>query len=117
MVASIQSNVSALQAFSKQIAVSANNVANSLSDDFKKSRAINTEGKNGQVETTITKINTPGPLVEDPLSETGELKELSNTDIAEELVNQISASQGFKANAKMIKAYEETIGSLVDLIG
>jgi len=117
MVASIQSNVSALQAFSKQMAVSSNNVANALSDNFKKSRAINTEGENGQVRTTITKIDTPGPLVQDPLSETGELKELSNTDIIEELTNQIIIEQGFKANAKVIKTYEETIGSLVDLIG
>lgn len=117
MVTGVQSNVSALQAFSKQIAVSANNVANSLSDDFKKSRAINTEGENGQVKTTITKINTPGPLVEDPLSTTGELKELSNTDIAEEFTNQIIASQGFTANTKVIKTYEETIGSLLDMIG
>ncbi len=117
MVAPISSNVSALQAFSKQIAVSANNVANVYSDDFKKSRALNTEGENGQVESTITKIDTPGPLVEDPLSTTGELKELSNVDIAEELVNQIAAEQGFSANAKVIKTYEETIGSLIDLIG
>lgn len=117
MVAPIQNNVAALQAFSKQIAVSADNVANALSDDFKKSRAINTEGENGQVETTITKVDTPGPLVDDPLSETGELKELSNTDIAEELTNQISAQHGFNANAKMIQSYEETIGTLVDLIG
>lgn len=117
MVGPISNNVSALQAFSKQIGVSANNVANALTDDFKKSRAINSEGDNGQVESVITKIDTPGPLVDDPLSETGELKELSNTDIAEELTNQIIAEQGFNANAKMIKAYEETVGTLVDLIG
>ena len=117
MVASINSNVSALQAFSRQMAVSANNVANAYSDDFKKSRAINTEGENGLVESTITKIDTPGPLVEDPLSPAGELKELSNTDIAEELVNQITAEHGYKANAKTIKTYEETIGSLIDMIG
>jgi len=49
MVSSIQSNVSALQAFTRKIGVSANNVANSLSDDFKKSRALNVEGQNGQV--------------------------------------------------------------------
>jgi len=117
MVTSIQSNVSALKAFSTQIAVSANNVANVNSDDFKKSRAINTEGENSQVRTFITKIDTPGPLVEDPLSKTGELKELSNTDIAEEFVNQMIAEQGFKANVKVIQTYEETIGSLVDMIG
>ncbi len=113
----INSNVSAMQAFTKQMNVSANNVANALSDDFKKSRAINTEGENGQVKTVITTIDTPGPLVEDPLSETGELKELSNTDIAEELVNQITIETAFKANAKVIKSYEETVGSLIDLIG
>lgn len=117
MVGSISSSVSALQAFSKQIAVSANNVANVYSDDFKKSRAINSEGENGGVESVITKVNTPGPLVEDPLSPTGELKELSNTDIAEEFVNQITAEQGFAANTKVIKTYDETIGSLLDILG
>lgn len=117
MITSVNSNISALQAFSKQIAVSANNVANALSDDFKKSRAINTEGENGQVQTVITKINTPGPLVDDPLSATGALMELSNTDIAEEMTNQIIASQGYKANTKVIKTYEETMGSLLDIIG
>lgn len=116
MVTSIGPNVSALQAFSKKIAVSANNVANVYSDNFKKSRALNTEGEHGGVQTTITKIDTPGPLVDDPLKGEGHLKELSNTDIAEELVNQIAAEHGFNANAKMIKSYEETVGSLIDLI-
>jgi len=109
MVGSIQNNVSGLQAFSKQMSVSANNVANALSDDFKKSRAINSEGSNGGVETTITKIDTPGPLVDDPLSETGELKELSNTDIAEEFANQIIAQQGFDANAKSSKLMKKQL--------
>ena len=117
MISNVSGNVSALQAFSKQISVSANNVANSLSDDFKKSRAINTEGENGQVESTITKIDTPGPLVEDPLSETGELKELSNTDIAEEMTNQIMAQNGFDANAKVIQSHEETLGTIIDMMG
>ena len=117
MIASVSSNISTLQAFSKQIGVSANNVANALSDDFKKSLAINTEGENGQVQAFITKVNPPGPLVDDPMSTTGELKELSNTDIAEEMTNQIIASQGFKANTKVIKTYEETMGSLIDIIG
>jgi len=106
MALSIQNNVSALHAFSKQIAVSANNVANSLSDDFKSSRAINSQGEGNQVTTVITQSKTPGPLVEDP-----------NTDIAEEMVQQISAQHGFNANAKTIQTYEETIGSLFDVMG
>jgi len=117
MTLSIQTNVSALQAFSRQISVSANNVANSLSDDFKSSRALNTQGTDKQVTTTITQSKTPGPLVEDPLKSDGSLKELSNTDIAEELVQQIAAQHGFNANAKTIHTYEETMGSLLDVIG
>ena len=69
------------------------------------------------VETEITKINTPGPLVDDPKSTTGELKELSNTDIAEELVNQVAIEYGFKANAKVIQNYEETLGTVIDMMG
>lgn len=114
---SIQNNVSGLQAFSKQLSTSANNVANSLSDNFKASRAINTQSENKQVSSTITRTNTPGPLVEDPLKNDGSLKELSNTDIAEEMVQQISASQGFKANVKTIQVYQETLGSLLDIVG
>lgn len=117
MSLSIQNNTSALQAFSKQISVSANNIANSLSDDFKSSRAINTGGPDKQVTTTITQSKTAGPLVEDPLKTDGSLKELSNTDIAQEMVQLISAQHGFNANAKTIQSHEETIGSLLDMIG
>ncbi|WDP86123.1 MAG: hypothetical protein HUN05_14120 [Desulfobacter sp.] len=114
---SIQSNVSALQAFTKQMSVSANNVANVLSDEFKASRVYNTEGQNNQVKTAITRSEASGPLVEDPLKNDGSLKELSNTDIAQELVQQIALQHGFDANAKTIQPYDETLGSLIDIIG
>jgi len=117
MSLSIQNSTAALQAFSKQISVSANNIANSLTNDFKSSRAINTQGPYKQVTTAITQNKTPGPLVEDPIKNNGSLKELSNTDIAEEFVQQISARHGFDANAKTIQSYEETVGSLFDAIG
>lgn len=117
MVTSIQSNTSALQAFSKQMAVSANNVANVFTNDFKKSRAVNSEGKNGQVETTITKTDPPDLFAAAPLNQTKKLNEPSNTDLAEELTYQMIAGQGFSANTKVIKTYEETIGSLIDMIG
>ena len=117
MAISVQNNVSALQAFTKQMNVSANNVANSLSDEFKASRAHNVEGENGGVKTHITQSQDAGPLVEDPLKNDGSLKELSNTDIARELVEQIAVQHGFDANAKVIQTYDQTIGSLIDTIG
>ncbi|WDP88352.1 MAG: hypothetical protein HUN04_00755 [Desulfobacter sp.] len=114
---SIHNSASALQAFTRQMNVSANNVANSLSDEFKASTAYNIEDKNGGVTTHISKSTESGPLVEDPLKNDGSLKELSNTDIAKELVSQISAQHGFDANAKVISTYDETLGSLIDTIG
>lgn len=113
---SVNNNISALQAFSRQIQVSANNVANSLTDDFKASRALNAEAENGQVGTVISTDNSQGPLVEDPLKSDGSLKELSNTDIAQEMVQQISAQRGFEANTKPIQAWDQTIGTLLDVV-
>ena len=113
----VQNNVSALQAFSKQMQVSANNVANTLSDEFKADRAYNVEGENGQVQTAITETQASAPMVEDPIKNDGSLKELSNTDIAEEMVVQTQAQNGFEANVKTIQTYDETIGQLIDILG
>lgn len=117
MSMTVQNNVSALQAFSNQIQVSANNVANSLSDDFTADRAYNVEAQNGQVQTSISQTGASAPVVEDPLKTDGDLKALSNTDIAEEMVVQTQAQNGFDANAKMIQAYGETTGTLLDIVG
>ena len=112
----VRNNVSALQAFSNQMLVSSNNVANSLSDEFKADRAYNVEAKNGQVRTSISETQASAPLVQDPLKNDGSLKELSNTNIAEEIIVQVQAQNGFDANAKMIQAYDETTGTLLNTI-
>jgi flagellar basal-body rod protein FlgC len=116
MVTSINSSTSALQALSKKMQVSANNVANLYSDDFKKSRALLTEGQNGQVDVDISTVDTPGPLVDDPLSPTGGLKELSNTDLAEEFSQQIITKNNFAANAKTIQTYDDMLGTVIDIL-
>nr|WP_320193196.1 flagellar basal body rod C-terminal domain-containing protein [uncultured Desulfobacter sp.] len=113
----IRNNASALRAFSNQMRVSSNNIANALSDEFKADRAYNVEAENGQVQTSISQTQASAPMVEDPLKTDGSLKELSNTDIAEEMVVQIQAQNGFEANAKMIQAYDETTGTLLDTVG
>lgn len=117
MISSIQNNASAMQAFSKHIQASANNVANALSDEFKSSRVYNVAAKSGGVDIVIAKDPTPGPLVEDPVKHDGSFKELSNTDIAQEMVQQMSAQHGFDANAKTIQTQDDTIGTILDLIG
>ncbi|MFO7914042.1 MAG: flagellar basal body rod C-terminal domain-containing protein [Desulfotignum sp.] len=117
MISSIQNNSSAMHAFSNQIRASANNVANVLSDEFKSSRAHNVEAKPRGVSTVISKDTSAGPLVEDPIKNDGSLKELSNTDIAREMVQQMTALHGFDANAKTIQTRDETLGTVIDMIG
>ncbi|MEE4365151.1 MAG: flagellar basal body rod C-terminal domain-containing protein [Desulfotignum sp.] len=117
MISSIQNNASAMQAFSNHIQASANNVANALSDEFKSSTVHNVEAKPRGVTTVIAKDPTPGPLVEDPVKNDGSRKELSNTDIAREMVQQMTAQHGFDANAKTIQTQDDTIGAIIDLIG
>lgn len=117
MTMTIQNNISALNAFSNKMLVSSNNVANALSDGFKAKRAYNVEGKNGQVQTSISPTQASSPLVQDPVKNDGSLKELSNTDIAEEMIDQVQSQNGFEANAKTIQAYDEITGTLLDTIG
>ena len=118
MISSVNSNISALEAFGKKMGVTANNVANVESEDFEKSRAVLTEGANREVKVEIEKIETPGPIVTEIIDD-GEIveKEMSNVDLAEEIPQTIIAQRSFEANLKSIQAQEETLDSLFDIIG
>lgn len=115
MIGSIQNNASALNAFTNQMQTSANNVANALTDGYKGTRAVNVEGDPQGVSTVYTRDERSGPLKEDPVD--GSLIEGSNTSITDEIVNQIAAQNGFDANAQAIKTQEETLGTLIDVVG
>ncbi len=115
---SSNSNISALNAFSRQIHTTANNIANVFSDEYKARRTYNTQAPGQQTVTTHTTIdNSEGPLIDDPVKNDGSLKELSNTDLAQEFTNQITAQHGFDANAKIIESKDDTLGTLIDMMG
>jgi len=117
MISSINSSISALKAFDKKTGVTANNVANVESEEFKKSRAVLTEGAQKEVRVEIEKIETSGPIVSE--IEDGKVveKELSNVDLVEEIPQTIIAQRSFEANLKSIQAQEETLDRLFDIIG
>ena len=117
MISAVSSAVSALNAIETKMAVLSNNVANSQTNGFKKSRADLKEGEKGAVEVDITRVNTPGPIVE--AEENGGVVEIemSNVDLAEELPQTIIAKTGYQANLKMLKAQDEMLGSLLDIMG
>jgi flagellar hook protein FlgE len=117
MISAVSSAVSAINAIETKMSVLSNNVANSQSNGFKKSRADLKEGKNGGIDAEITKVNTQGPMV--TVEENGGMveKEMSNVDLAEELPQTIIAKTGYEANLKMLKTQEEIMGRLLDIIG
>ena len=116
MIISLSSTLSALRAFGKKMAVTANNVANVHSDGFKKNEAILTEGEQGAVEVEIRRIDSEGPMIP-ANAEKMENRELSNVDLTTEMPNALITRRSFEANLKMIEAEDEVIGSLLDIVG
>ncbi len=115
MGSAIDSALSALGAFGKKLNVTANNLANVNTEGFKKSRAIFQDANESGVTVTLSRVDTPGAPI--PSEDgTGKMKESSNVDPAEEIVNLITTQHGFQANLKTIKTDEEMLGSLFDIL-
>ena len=116
MISPISSSISALSAFGKKLGVIANNIANVNTEGFKKSRAIFNEGSHGGVQVSINRVDTPGyPIMDE---DTGEMtdKETSNVGLIEEIPQLIMAKRGYQANLKTVKAQDEMLGSLIDIL-
>lgn len=115
MIGAIYSALSGLTAFSTQLNVSAHNVANVMTNEFKKSRTEFVALETGGVLPVIQKNESAGPFI---LNNTGygpALLELSNVDLGEEAVNQIIGQRGFEANLQAIKTADDMLGSLLDI--
>lgn len=111
MFEAIGSALSGLRAAITQLDVSANNVANSDTDGFKASEAVNSEGPGGGVVVNVVTTSREGALrVED-----GEEVVASNVNLVEETVDQIIAEHSVGVNGAVIKTAQETEEHLLDL--
>ena len=113
MFPSIQKNISAISAFGAKMGVHAYNIANAATDRFKKYRADIVELSHGSIKTDVSEVSTPGYFYYDPGIQA--MRETSNVNLAEELVQTIPTSIGYKANRKMISAQNEMLGTLLDI--
>lgn len=114
MSSALASVLSALKAFTIKLDVNANNVANSQTNNFKKSRVDLQESFSGGVKVTISKINTPGMEL-DPNPRTGEPQQTSNVSMEEEIVDQIVTRYSFDANLRTIKTADKMEKELLDI--
>ena len=115
MIPPISSALAGLQAYGTKIQSNSNNIANSNSDGFKKTRVVNQSSTSQGVEALVQKVETPGPLVSRVTDEGQEMVELSNVDLANELVDMNQSAHMYTANLKTIQVADEMIGTLLDI--
>jgi len=113
MTLAINTSISALNALGKKQATSANNIANSESDGFKKSRVVFEEGEKGTVSAKTQVVNIPGTMLHQP---DGSLKEASNVDLGTEITAMIPTKHAYQANLKALQTTAEMEKSTLDLI-
>ncbi|AEA33392.1 flagellar basal body protein [Hippea maritima] len=83
--------------------ITANNVANINTKNYKQVNVINQEAKGGGVEAKTT------------VSKAAPNRNGNNVSLADQMVNQISNQDQNKANVNVIRAQNEMIGSLIDI--
>jgi len=97
--------------------VTANNIANVNTDEFKKSRATLREGANGEVQVNIHRVNTPGFRYKvfegDRLAE----KESSNVNVGEEIPEMMVTQRTYEDNLKVLRTRNKMLGSVLDIMG
>ncbi len=118
MLTGIYASLSGLHGFGKKLEVTANNVANVNTDEFKKSRVdlIESSPAGLGVQATVQQINTPGVQILEDTPQGPQLVEQSNVDIGEEMVSLLIAQRGFELNVAALRAQDEALGTLVNVI-
>lgn len=114
MIYPVGSTLTALNAYRKKMDVTANNIANVTTDEFKKSRVTMSENQNGGVSAIVDRVDTPGIEKETIRNDQIVLTESSNVDLAEELTEMIPTRTIYSANLKTLKTRNEMLGSLLD---
>lgn len=117
MISALNSTVSALKAFVTKLGVTADNIANVNTDDFKKSRATFQSDAHGGVRVRIKKDDSPGFRYTAFENQEEVERETSNVDLTEELPDLMITKRAYQANLKTVETQNEMLGSLLDTIG
>ena len=117
MISAVNSAISALQVNKTRLGVTADNIANVNTDEFKKSRAIQKEGSNGDVQVNIERVNTPGHRYQELEGNQLIEKEGSNVSLEEEVPELMVTQRTYEANLKVLQTHDKMLGTLLDITG
>ena len=116
MIPSVNCTLSALQAYRKAMRVTAHNIANVNTEEFKKSRVSMQEGVNGSVEAEVSKVNTPGYRYQEFDGNQMVDKETSNVNLAEEIPDLMLTRRTYQANLKVLQTRDKMLGTALDIL-
>lgn len=119
-------SVQAFRSFSDSHNLTAHNVANINTDEYKAKRLdleTGPEGK-GVQPSLVVEDSSPGPLVQRqmPVEEDGQMVqrevsvEASNTDLVQEITTMIRDERAFEANAQVVRTYDHLAGNIIDIL-
>ncbi len=98
----ISNNISSIQTSQTLLNTTANNVANANTDGFVPNSTITTNNGGGSVTAETRQADNTG-------------SEKSQTDLSQEIPNEIIAQRTTEANVTAIKAQDDVMGTLLDL--
>ncbi|MGB3213014.1 MAG: flagellar basal body rod C-terminal domain-containing protein [Desulforhopalus sp.] len=115
MISAYHTALSGLQASGTRLQSNGKNIANADTDNFKKTGVTNTNRGPQGVKTEATKIKSPATAVFQDTSAGSEPVELSNVNLATEMVDMKLNSITYKANLKTIESVNDMTGSLLKI--
>jgi flagellar hook protein FlgE len=89
--------LSGLNAAMLRLDAAGNNIANSQTPGYRRQSVVQTEDAGGGVSTSVERTVEPGE------------------NLAQDIVDQMSASYSFKANLRVVKTQDEMLGALLDV--
>ncbi len=117
MIPSVNSTISALQAYKSKLGITADNIANANTAEFKKNRVTMKEGTNGEVQVNIHRVNTPGRHYQAFEGDQAVEKESSNVNLEEEIPEMMVSQRTYEANLKVLQTQNKMLGSVLDIMG
>jgi flagellar basal-body rod protein FlgC len=115
MLPAIQSALSGLHAYSQKTQATANNVANLNTPGFQRDVVTLSSQSPQGVTASVSKDQSPAPLVAEPSDSGTSLVEQSNADLIREMPDLIMEKNGFSANITTLKTADQMMGTLIDL--
>jgi flagellar basal-body rod protein FlgC len=106
--------LSGIQAGSRILGVSANNIANAQTDNFKRTQATLESSSAGGVIVSLSQDTRPVPQLprgDDSFA----FQEGSNVELEEELIQTLEATNLIEANLASLRTQDEVLGSLLDI--